>query len=163
MGMPLIQREVTWDSYEREFKQAVAELKQKGVEGVVFGDIDLQEHRDWIERVCSELEVKPIMPLWGEEPERILTAFVDCGFEAVVVTAKAGFFDQKWLGRKVDHRLIKELDTLDIHICGEKGEYHTFVTDGPLFKKRIDITNSRKELREGYWFLDILGYEMVAK
>jgi uncharacterized protein (TIGR00290 family) len=163
MGMPIIQREVTWDSYEREFKRAVAELKQKGVERVVFGDIDLQEHRDWIERVCGELEVTPIMPLWGEEPERILTAFVDCGFEAVVVTAKAGFFDQKWLGRKVNHRLIKEMGALDIHICGEKGEYHTFVTDGPLFKKRIDITNSRKELREGYWFLDILGYEMVAK
>lgn len=163
MGIPIVQREVTWDSYEGGFKDAVAELKQKGVGGVVFGDIDLQEHRDWIERVCDELGVTPLMPLWGDEPERILTGFVDASFEAVVVTAKAEFFDQNWLGRKVDHRFIKELGALDIHICGEKGEYHTFVTDGPLFKERIVISDSRQELREGYWFLDILRYEMVRK
>ncbi|TET37071.1 MAG: diphthine--ammonia ligase [Dehalococcoidia bacterium] len=167
IGIPIIQREVTWDTYEQEFKRAVEELKQEGVGGVVSGDIDLQEHKDWIDRVCGELGVMPILPLWGAEPEEILSSFIDAGFEAMVVTAKAEFFGQEWLGKRVSREFIRELNRLseefNIHICGEKGEYHTFVTDGPLFKRRIKIIDSKGELREGYWLLDILRYEIVGK
>jgi len=167
IGIPIIQREVTWDTYEEELKRAVEELKQEGVGGVVFGDIDLQEHKDWIERVCGELGVTPILPLWGDEPKEILSSFIDAGFEGIVVTAKAEFLGEKWLGKRVSREFIRELNRLseefNIHICGEKGEYHTFVTDGPLFKRRIKIIDSKRELREGYWLLDILRYEIVGK
>lgn len=167
LDIPIVQREVTWDSYEQGFKEAVVELKQKGVGGVVFGEIDLEEHKEWVDRVCAELGVMPIIPLWGDEPEALLAGFIDAGFEAIVVTARADLFDQTWLGRKVDREFIKELFQLssqfDIHICGERGEYHTFVVDGPPFRRRLKITASSKELRDGYWFLDISGYEVVAK
>lgn len=167
MEIPILQRETTWETYEQEFKRAVAELKQKGINGVVFGDIDLQEHKDWVERVCGELGVNPILPLWGSEPQRLLSDFIDAGFEAVVVTAKAELFSEKWLGRNMSREFIEELDRLNkesnTHICGEKGEYHTFVIDGPIFKRRIKIIDTSKVLREGYRFLDISRYELVGK
>ena len=164
IGIAMVQKEVTWDTYEQGLKNAVYELREKGVTGMVFGDMDLQEHKDWIEKVCAELEIKPIMPLWGAAPEQVLHEFVAEGFEAVVVSAKSDYFGSEWLGRKVDQELIRELQGLEnemhIHICGESGEYHTFVTAGPLFEKRVKILQSHKVLRDGYWFLDILSWDL---
>jgi uncharacterized protein (TIGR00290 family) len=162
MGVAMVQQEVTWDTYEKGLKSAVYELKEKGVTGMVFGDMDVQEHKDWVEKVCAELEIKPIMPLWGAAPEQILHEVVAEGFEAVVVSARSDCFGPEWLGRKVDRELITELQRWEsethIHICGELGEYHTFVTAGPLFKKRVKILDSQRVLRDGYWFLDILSW-----
>lgn len=164
IGIPIRQRETTWDSYEQEFKAAVAQVKQKGVSGVVFGDIDIEGHKEWVERVCAELAVIPILPLWGDEPQRLLNDFIDAGFEAIVVGAKAELFGEEWLGRRVDQVFIEELLRLNnVHPCGEQGEYHTFITDGPIFKKRIKIIDSNTVLREGYRFLDISRYELEGK
>jgi len=164
MEIPIVQRETTWETYEEEFKAAVAELKQRGIGGVVFGNIDSQGDKEWVERVCGELDVVPILPLWGNEPQQLLNDFIDAGFEAIVVSAKAQFFGEEWLGRRVDRGFIEELLTLNnVHLCGEQGEYHTFVLDSPIFKRRIKIIESSKVLREGYRFLDISGYELEDK
>jgi len=83
-----------------------------------------------------------------------------------VVVAKADLFDEEWLGRRVDLPFLLHLSELrqtnDIQICGEAGEYHTFVTDGPLFDHRIEILETNKILQEGYWFLEILKYDLRA-
>lgn len=158
--IPIVQRETTWETYEEEFKRAVVELKQVGVNAVVFGDIDIEEHREWIERVCAELKVRPILPLWGDEPQRLLNEFIDAGFEAVVVCAKAELLGEEWLGRKVDASFVEGLKGIGVHPCGEQGEYHTLVTDGPIFKRRIEITPGEKVLREGYRFLDISSFTL---
>jgi len=167
MGIPLIQREVTWDTYEEKFKAAMRELKQIGVEGAVFGDIDIQEHKDWVDRVCSEVGIMPVEPLWGLSSEQVLSDFINEGFQAIVVNVKADLFGEGWLGRRVDHEFLEDLQSkVDVHICGERGEYHTFVIDGPIFKKRIRILDSKKVLREDYWkfwLLDILRYEIEEK
>jgi diphthine-ammonia ligase len=160
IGTPIVQRRATWNTYEEEFKKAVTELKQYGIEGGVFGEIDLQEHRDWIERVCSELDIRPLLPLWGQKREQILNDFIEKGFEAIVVSAKADLFDDEWLGHKVDRELVKYLHEFEIDLCGESGEYHTFVTYGPLFKKRIKILDKKTIIKNGYRFLDILRYEI---
>lgn len=164
LEIPIVQRETTWDTYEQEFKRAVAELKQQGVKAVVFGDIDIEEHKDWTTRVCGELGVRPVLPLWGEAPQKLLNEFIEAGFEAIVACAKAELFDEKWLGQKVGAEFIKELHRLNkefnVHLCGEQGEYHTFVTDGPIFKRRINIIDSEKVLREGYRFLDISSFAL---
>ncbi len=68
MGIPIIQRKTTWKNYEKDFKEEIENLKQFGINGIVFGDIDIQEHRNWDERVCNELRVEPILPLWGAKP-----------------------------------------------------------------------------------------------
>jgi len=135
-------------------------LKRNGVEGMVFGDIYLQEHRDWIVRVCGELGIAPLLPLWGMAPERVLSSFIEAGFEAVVISAKADIFDEKWLGRRIDPSFLFDLKKKlgqgkELDVCGEHGEYHTFVVDGPLFRKRMQITYGVRVQRNGYWFLDI--------
>ncbi len=160
IGLPLVQTETTPDGYEREFKEAVRGLAPAGIEGIVFGDIYLQEHRDWAERVCEDLGIRAIEPLWGREREKLLTEFVNAGFQAVVVAANAEFFDANWIGRQVDDDFVKYLRNANIDPCGENGEYHTLVTSGPLFKNRIRITESKTVRRNGYWFLDTLEYSL---
>jgi len=167
IGIPIIQKEVTWETYEQEFKIAIHELKQMDVEGAVFGDINIQEHRDWVDRVCSEVDIKPITPLWGVDEEQILIDFMSENFEAIVVSVKTDFFSREWLRRKVNKSFLRNLQKLkvksNISMCGESGEYHTFVTDGPLFKRRIKVLESSEILKNGYWFLDILKYELAEK
>ena len=161
IGIPLVQYTITPDMslYEQTFKKAVSALKRKGIEGMVFGDIYLQEHKDWIERVCGELGITPLLPLWGMASERVLSEFIEAGFEAVIVSAKSDIFDEKWLGQRIDHSLLPDMKELGqekgLDVCGEQGEYHTLVVDGPLFRKRVQVTYGDRVQRNGYWFLDI--------
>ena len=169
IGIPLAQYTVPEDMglYEQRFKQAISALKPKGAEGMVFGDIYLQEHRDWIERVCGELGITPVLPLWGMPTERVLGEFIDLGFQALVASAKADIFNEEWLGRSMDYRFLSELKMLcqqhDVDMCGEHGEYHTVAVDGPLFRKRMHLVPGAKVLRDGYWFLDFTRCQLKAK
>jgi uncharacterized protein (TIGR00290 family) len=164
IGIPLIQRKTTWNNYEKDFKEEILHLKKFGIKGIVFGDIDIQEHRDWDERICNELKVEPILPLWGQERGLLLENFIKMGFKAVIVTVNAKLLDQNLLNRCVDNQLIKDLSKIqNIDLCGERGEYHTFVFDGPSFKKQIKLIESEKILKEGYWFLDIIKYNLINK
>lgn len=160
IGIPLLQKETTWNGYEQEFKEAVKSLIPDGVTGMVSGDIYLPEQKDWVERVCRELRIEVIEPLWGRGTERILLEFIDAGFEATIVSAKSALFDDKWIGRKVDREFLNYLKDNDIDLCGENGEYHTFVTDGPMFQKGIKITKSQPITRNGYRLLDTLEYSL---
>jgi len=159
MGIPLMQKRTTMADYEVDFKKMLLTLKQKGISGGVFGDIDIEEHRQWVERVCHEVAVTPCLPLWGQSQDAILKGFIASGFEAIVVAAKADLFGEEWLGRRLDRDFLEQLEKLretkDITPCGEAGEYHTLVIDGPLFGKRIEILEADKVLREEHWFLDI--------
>ena len=167
LGIPLVQRRTVRAGYEAEFKDVICALKQDGVSGGVFGDIDFEEHREWVERVCREVGMTSHLPLWGQSQDKIMRDFVDLGFEAVVVAAKADPFGEDWIGHKVDLDFIKHLgelrETKGITLCGEAGEYHTFVTDGPLFNQRIEILEANKVLREGHRFLEILKCKLVSK
>ena len=163
IGIPLIQRRTTMANYETEFKNVLLALKREGISGGVFGDIDLDEHRQWIERICYQAKITSYLPLWGQAQEKVLRDFIDLGFEAVVVVAKANLFGEEWLGRKVDLDFLSELKKTGIQLCGESGEYHTFVTDGPLFKKRMEIRETNKVLKEGCWFLEIVKCDLKAK
>ncbi len=156
MRIPIVQIKTTWQTYEAEFKKAVLNFKEEGIKAGIFGDIDLQEHRDWVERVCKEVGIKPLLPLWKEEREKLLEQFIRAGFKAIVVATNAKFLGEEWLGRQIDGQFIEDLKTLGyIDLCGEKGEYHTFVYEGPIFKKSVDFIVGRKFLKDKYWFLEL--------
>ncbi|MFH1398303.1 MAG: diphthine--ammonia ligase [Candidatus Omnitrophota bacterium] len=163
IGIPLAQREVSPDmqKYEEEFKSAVTELRGNDINTMVFGDIYLLEHESWIERVCTDLKIKALEPLWNNPPEKIIEEFVDLGFKAKIVSCKADVMGKEFLGRVIDRKLVKELKKIGVCPCGEKGEFHTLVVDGPIFKSPINIVESEPLLKEGFWkhwFLDIKKY-----
>jgi uncharacterized protein (TIGR00290 family) len=170
LDIPVIQRVVTWETYEEEFKAVARRLKQTGVDGIVFGDIDIYNHLDWVIQVCNEVGMLYMEPLWHLDRERVLREFIGAGFNAIVINARADIFGGEWLGRRVDETFIEDLQKLrsshNFDICGESGEYHTFVTDGPIFNRRINILSYRKVLKEGFWrhwLLEISEYSLVEK
>jgi len=160
IGIPLVQRVVSWNTYEEEFKKALRELKEKGVEGGVFGDIDLQEHRDWVENTCAGVGVKAFLPLWKRDRRELLNEFISAGFKAVVVCVRSDVLEERWIGRTVDKEFVEELSKVNVDLCGEAGEYHTFVIDGPIFKKKIEILETRRVKRDGKCFFDILRHRL---
>ena len=156
IGIPVIQQQASWQNYEKEFKGTVLELKHNGAQIGIFGDIDLQEHRDWVERICGETGIRPILPLWKEKRERLFAEFIRVGFRAIVVTLKDGVLGREWLGRVVDEKFVKDIKAInDIDISGEKGEYHTFVFDGPIFKSPIKFSTGKQIFKEDYCFLEL--------
>lgn len=166
IGIPIAQPRVTKDTYEQEFKRTISRWrkiwKKRKIEGAVFGDISLRESREWTERVCKELGITPVYPLWGQKHKVLLEEFVQAGFKAMVTCTQANLLGKEWVGRWIDEKFIQDLQKFkDVDLCGENGEYHTFVTAGPLFRKEISLLASRKVLKGGYWFLDILRYKIA--
>lgn len=155
--IPITQRSTSWENYEDEFKKLVLELRAEGINTGVFGDIDVQEHMDWITRVCGELKIKALLPLWGIKRQNVMREFISAGFKAVVCSVKDGVMGKEWLGRKIDNEFVSELGASpEIDLCGENGEYHTFVYDGPGFKKKVNIKKGEVFSRGGRWVLEII-------
>ncbi len=162
MSLPVVQIRSSWETYETEFKKALSDLKDKGVEAGIFGDIDLEEHREWVERVSKESGLMAALPLWGEKKrEKIIEELIEAGFEAVVVATRKDLLGPEWLGRRIDHDFVRDISKIKgVDISGENGEYHTFVVSGPIFKKSIGILKSDKITRDQHCFLDILECEL---
>ncbi|NQT09956.1 MAG: diphthine--ammonia ligase [Desulfobacteraceae bacterium] len=165
MSLPIVQVRSSWETYEAEFKKALSDLKDKGVEAGIFGDIDLEGHREWVERVSRESGMEPVLPVWGEKKrEDLIEELIEAGLEAVVVAIKKDVLSPEWLGRRIDYDFVRDISKIKgVDISGENGEYHTFVVSGPIFKKRINIVKSEKITRDQHCFLDISECELVEK
>ena len=163
IGIPIVQTDFI--SYEQEFKNVIRKLKENGavIDGAVFGHIET--HKELVVRICIDMDIELILPLWNRDSAQIITDFIDAGFEAIIVSAHAGLFDKEWLGRRIDRTFVSDLRGVHkgVDSCGEFGEYHSFVIDGPVFKNRIRVVSSEKMLRDGYWFLDITNYAIDGK
>lgn len=152
IGIPLIQVKTSWENYEENFKKVVRELKNKGIEGGVFGDIEVEEHREWVERVCSEVGIKAFLPLWGIKPEKLIEELLKLKFKAIIVATR---LEETFLGKVLDKALVRQISKLGSHPCGENGEYHTFVTEGPLFRKALKVTRGERKKRDNVWLWEI--------
>jgi diphthine-ammonia ligase len=161
-GIPMVQKRVANEDFEQEFRNTAESLKLEGIAGMVFGDIYLEPHKEWVDRVCGELGMAAEEPLWRMNTEKIMNDFLALGFETIIASGKQELIDKEWIGRKMDHAFIGYLKTKGLDICGENGEFHTFVTGGPLFKGRIEISDHGVAGRNGFWFIDILEYKVTA-
>ena len=163
-GIRMLQQEYAGDNYEERFKSGLRQLQGEGAQALVTGDIYLQENRDWVERVAGEVGLEAVFPLWGMKPGEVNRGFIGAGFEALVVALQADQLGEEWLGRRVDADFLADLLALGkVDPEGERGEFHTFVLDGPLFKKRVEVLETGRVLRDGRWFLDIPRYELREK
>jgi len=165
IGIPIIQLVTSGDEYEADLKNLCRRLKQQGIDGAVFGNGNVKH--DWVERVCREVGVTAHFPLDDLSKDTIIKELVDLGFEAITVTARADVLNEEWLGRRIDLDFLEQLNEMKGIMSftpgGEAGVYHTTVLDGPIFKHKLEIVNSSKELRNGFWFLNVLEVEKGSK
>jgi diphthine-ammonia ligase len=167
IGIPIAKWTTTPDTYEQEFKKALLQMKAKGVEGILTGDVfDVALHESgWLDRICREVGLIPVRPLWHRDTRQILEGFMNAGFKATLVRIKTDLLGMEWLGREINKKFLDDLLNLGtVDPCGEHGEFHTFVTDGPLFKKsRIEILESEKVKLNGNARLVIKRFEVKPK
>ena len=152
MGVKIEQGFSSRENYEEVFKGIITSLKEnRGVVRGIFGDIYLQAHRDWIERVCSECGVNAVFPLWNMNTKDIVNQFILAGFSTKIVAVNRDKLSSTFIGRDIDSQLIKDLPK-DIDPCGELGEFHTFVYDGPIFNYSLlnEIISEIASNREWY-------------
>jgi uncharacterized protein (TIGR00290 family) len=132
LGMDLVAPSADWKSYERIMIETLKALRETGHEVAVFGDIDLEPHREWEARVCGEAGLEPYLPLWQRDRRQLATESITLGFKAIVVCVDSRHLRDDFCGRDFDQAFIAELPE-EVDACGENGEFHTFVYDGPLF------------------------------
>ena len=140
IGLPVYTAAASWADYERVFIQLLADAKQQGAEVLVTGDLDMPVHDCWHDKVTKQAGLQLAMPLWDMDHREAVQEFIDLGFVTIVVTVNLSLgMTEEDLGRVLTHDYIKELEARGIDPCGEGGEFHTTVLDGPLFQQPITV------------------------
>ncbi len=155
VGAELLSASATWDDYEPVFVDLLRAAKARGASTAVFGDIDIPRHREWEENVCRQAGLTAALPLWQQDRMALLDEWWATGFEARIVVAREGLVDSRYLGRVLDREVAEELAAVGVDPCGENGEFHTIVTNGPLFARPLKLKLGHQVLRSGCWFQDL--------
>ena len=120
----------------------------------IFGDIDTESHREWVEGVCARAGTEAALPLWQRERRRVIGDLLEAGFEPVIVAVRDGVLPPELLGKVLDAAAVEEIERHGADAAGENGEFHTFVVDGPIFRRRLEVELGERSLRDGVWFTD---------
>jgi diphthine-ammonia ligase len=155
IGLPIRFCATSWNLYTENFLKELNFSRNAEIFNGVFGDIDIEAHYEWIETICHLGEISPWLPLWHMDRLTLLNELISLGFCAEIVAVKDGVLSPSHLGKTLDASLIDEFRNLGIDLCGETGEYHTIITNGPIFKKPLRISHGKQVLYDGYWFSDI--------
>lgn len=153
------------EAYAQLMREGVEKLKTLNYSRAGFGDIFLEDLRQYRENQLAELNITCVFPLWKRNTTELMEEFVDLGFKAIVVCVNARLLDESFVGRELDASFIRDLPA-DVDPCGENGEFHTFCYDGPIFRHPVSFEIGEKTYREypapdskdkpfGYWFCDL--------
>lgn len=155
LDLPIEFIESTWSEYEQRFIAKLKGLKAAyDFTHAVYGDIDIQSHRDWEEKVSTAAGLKAVLPLWQGDRLSLVHDMIDFDIRALIVSCRAEYADQI-LGKYIDNSLIAVFEELGIDACGENGEYHTLVVDGPAHKKPLKIKTGKSVTHGHYSFLEL--------
>lgn len=138
LGIPLELVVTDFENYTADYKQKLMELKNTyKLDAIAFGDIYLEGHREWGEELAKSVELAYLYPLWTKQEEavKLLYDYVAVGFKSKIMKVDEDKLPRDWIGREVDASFIQDILTYDVCPLGESGEYHTYVYDGPIFKK----------------------------
>jgi diphthine-ammonia ligase len=155
LGLRQVVGRCTWPTYNAVFGVALDEVAADGITYVVFGDILFPEHRQWAEEMCAPRGLVAVEPLFGSSTRALFVEWVSSGAEAVIVTTRAEKLDATWLGRTLSMDMLADFERLDVDPCGERGEYHTVVTNSPLFREPLALSAGEQVSRSGCWALDV--------
>lgn len=138
--------QVTMDMYNQKMKEKLSDLKSKGLDYAVFGDIFLEDLKNYRDKKLSEVGIKGVYPLWKKDTKELLREFLDLGFKTITVCVNAKLLGKEFVGRVIDEDFINELPD-NVDVCGENGEFHTFCFDGPIFKEPVPFEIGEKVLK----------------
>ncbi|WP_207635162.1 adenine nucleotide alpha hydrolase [Thermaerobacter marianensis] len=141
--------------YEDRMARAVAALAARGIDAVAFGDLFLADVRAYREAQMARAGMTVLFPLWGEDTRDVAERAVAEGVRAVVVCIDPRHLGPEWLGRAYDRRFLADLPP-GVDPCGERGEFHTFVYDGPGFAAPVAFRTGQRVQRGGFWYLDLV-------
>lgn len=190
IGLPLIKMQIpempTMQVYEKAISETLKDLKSNGASASIFGDIFLEDLRKYREEKLAGLNLKGVFPLWNISTRKLIEEFIGLGFKTITTCINSKYLDKSFVGRIIDESFLNDLP-LNVDPCGENGEFHTFVYDGPIFKQPIAFEKGEIVFRKyepakqetntssydcksandspfdnGFWYCDLLRTQNVA-
>lgn len=155
VGCPIHLIESTWEDYTTKYIHALQYVKAKwNVDVCVFGDIDLEEHKQWEETVCKQAGLEAVLPLWKMDRRSLVMQMIHENWKTSIIScqAKMGI---DFLGKQLNEALVQELEAIGVDPCGELGEFHTVVTDCKLFTQPMHLQWKEKEVHNEYCFIAV--------
>jgi uncharacterized protein (TIGR00290 family) len=160
LGLPIEKVYISKNSSNEEYEASMTEVLQKyltsGVSSVGFGDIFLEDLRKYREDHLSKIGMKAVFPIWKRDTTELAHEFIDLDFKAVITCVDSNVLDKIFIGRLFDEHFLSELPA-NVDPCGENGEFHSFVYDGPIFQKRVSYERGEINLRDNrFWYCDLI-------
>lgn len=173
----------TMENYETVMRTTLGDLKNNGATACIFGDIFLEDLRKYRETKLTELKLKGLFPLWKIPTDKLIREFLDLGFKTIITCVNEKYLDKSFAGRIIDNDFLNDLPD-NVDPCGENGEFHTFVFDGPIFREPIPFDKGEIVYRKyssptandnstdkkitdnpfdnGFWYCDLLLPQTVS-
>jgi len=159
LGLPLhevfITKDATNQEYETKMEEAFSMYREQGIDRIVFGDLFLEEIRAYRDQFLARHDMHGIYPVWLRDTTEFIREFIKLGFKAVITCVNGQVLDSSFAGMMIDENFLSALPP-HVDPCGENGEFHTFVFDGPVFKEAVKCSVGEKVARESFWFCDLL-------
>jgi len=166
VGIPLrkilIPKTCTNEIYERLMAEEMEQLKREGIFHVAFGDIFLQDLKDYREQNLANAGMTGVFPIWKRDSRELVESFIYLGFKSIISTCDPRVIGQAFCGRVIDKRFLSELP-VSVDPAGENGEFHSFTFNGPIFKQPVSFTVGEKVLRDGFWFCDLVPLQHLSR
>lgn len=151
-----ISKNATNEEYQSRMEEALLKYKNRGITSVMFGDLFLEDIKKYREELLGQIGMECMFPIWGKDTAKLAQDFIEMGFRAITVCINSDVLGKEYAGREFDEQFLDDLPS-NIDPCGENGEFHTFVYDGPIFDKPITHELGEIVLRdERFYYCDIL-------
>jgi uncharacterized protein (TIGR00290 family) len=151
-----ISKSASNEEYETKMREILEKYLKAGISTVVFGDIFLEDIRKYREENLSKIGMKAVFPIWKRNTTELAHTFIDLGFKAVITCVDSKVLDKGFVGRRFDEQFLSELPS-SVDPCGENGEFHSFVYDGPIFRESLLFEPGDVVLRDDrFYFCDLI-------
>ncbi|MCL2576269.1 MAG: diphthine--ammonia ligase [Defluviitaleaceae bacterium] len=163
LGVPIWLIKTSGEEYSVNFEKALLNAKAEGAEACIFGDIDIEGHKQWCSERCKNVGIASIFPLWGKRRDEVVFDIIDSGFTANITIVDTKFLGEEFLGQRLTRELAGRIAESGADICGENGEYHTFVSNAPNFAHPIQFSFGKTARSGDYAMLPVMGGKQNGK
>lgn len=165
IGLPLteawIPQQADNDQYEQVMSACLSDFRDQGVVTVAFGDLFLQDIREYRERLVAGINMTPVFPVWGKDTTELAGHFIDTGYKAVTCCVDTQVLPEEFCGQCYTHDFLSQLPAT-VDPCGENGEFHTFVFDGPIFSEPVGVQTGVRHRSHVFEFCDLTLCDSAA-